>query len=125
MAKKKTPEEVRAGEAKFVASCDAFKCIVKYGCVAFLGFLFFDFLKTGLFANASNLSALAQFCDHFKIGDFFWMLATLVLGTWGTVEHRSKKRLVRENGALRHQVESRDAYNSRSSLDQYGQAKED
>ena len=117
--------EISAGERKFVSCADVVKALIKYSAIAFLGWRFFDLFVEGLHSQPESISALADFCKHFNTTDIFFGITALGGCGWATVERHRNKRLVKENGELRRKVEANDAYQSRSNLDKYGNAKND
>lgn len=115
--------EISAGEKKFVTCADVVKTIIKYSVVCILGWRFFSLFMEGLKSQPESISALADFCRQFRTADIFFGIAALGGCGWGLVERHRNKRLVKENGELRRKVEAGDAYQSRSNLDKYGNAK--
>lgn len=120
MARKKSSEEIHAGETKFVAICDLTKSLTVAAVIAFLGYHVVVMMTKALSANPETLTAFAKCLAEWKLSQVVFAIASAIFGCGWFIEHRRNNRLVKRNGEIRHEKESSDTISTRSGLDSFG-----
>ena len=120
MARKKSVDEIHAGETKFVASCDLLKTFFVSTVIMFLGYHVIMMMKSALSANPETLNAFAKCLAEWKLSHILLSIGMAICGGGWYIEHRRNNQLVKSNGNLRHEKESHDVVSSRSGLDEIG-----
>ena len=77
-------------------------------------------MVTALKVPEENANALARCLAAVHMNDIIKYIAMAILGGGWYLEKRRNNRLVRKEGALRHQKEHADTVNTRSGLDEVG-----
>lgn len=125
MGRKKSPEEVVAGEHKFVVFCDLLKSLAVCGVIAFLGYRIVLMMQAALAANPECLEAFSKCFKEWNVVEVIAVLAAGIFGGGWYFEHKRNDRLVKRNGEIRHEVESSDKVSTRSGLDEVGRTPKD
>ena len=120
MARKKSPEEIIAGETKFVAFCDLLKVVVICTLIGVVVLNLFGLLQNALTANPENVKAVKGCLTAWTIAKVLLATAVAVFGGSWCIEHHRNNKQVCKNGELRHEIESTDKVCSRSGLDKIG-----
>ena len=96
------------------------KVLATLACIVVCTYIMFEGLKSIVMAQPDAIKALAEFIKNLKVDSLLHFLVILGLGTWGTLERRGKKRLVRKLAVQRRALEAGDAYKQTSGLTDSG-----
>ena len=113
-------EKIRAGENKFIACCDLAKHLAVCIVVGVLGWHVITMFTAALQAKPETLTAFAECLKNWNLMEVLLALVSAITGCGWYFEHSRNNRLVKKEGALRHEKESSDAVNTRSGLDETG-----
>lgn len=116
---------ISKGETFVKNVCDCVKSFVKWGSI--FGCFYFIYksvesVVTGVTGIADRLSdVLEAVClDH-----FIYLMAILLLGVGNSVRRFRNRRLTKQVGNLRHEIENGETANTRSGLDPHGESADD
>lgn len=118
-------QRIRSGARKFTAVCDVIKTLMKSGTFIVLVVCCYMSLKKMIDADVDEMELFVKILEQYKITEIICVSAAALFGLGRVVEKRRSRQQIKINGALRHQLEHNDAFNGRSGLDDYGNAKED
>ena len=113
-------EELAYKEERFVKVCDLIKFFFVCAVIGVLGWHVITMFTAALQAQPETLSAFAQCLKSWNLMDVLLGLLSTISGCGWYFEHKRNNKLVKKEGALRHEIESADPIHTRSGLDETG-----
>lgn len=93
---------------------------ITMGTVAGSIYMMMSGLQTIVLAQPEAITALADVVDKLRINAIVGYIVSCVFGAGWFYERKGKKRAISQNGELRREIESNDAYHASSGLDTNG-----
>jgi hypothetical protein len=99
---------------------DLVKFLTTHACILGFSYMLFDGLKSIVLAQPESIKALADCIKNLKVSSILQMVTMVALGSWGAIERRQKKRLVKKLAVKRRADEASDPYRKTSGLTDSG-----